>query len=77
MIRTNRFGKKDTKVIFRKIARQEGISVTEVIREMENSIEKAKNSPDPKKQAEFKKLFGDRTPTPEEFIHTIAKELKD
>lgn len=70
------FKKKDTKTIIKTIARQEGVSVTEVIKEMENSIEKAKNSPDPKKQAEFKRLFGDRTPTPEEFIHTVARELK-
>lgn len=68
--------KRDTKAIFKAIARQEGVSVAEVIREMEFSIEDAKNNPDPEKQAEFKRLFGNRTPTPEEFVYTVAKKLK-
>ncbi|AVP64809.1 hypothetical protein C3B64_11290 [Clostridium botulinum] len=68
--------KKDRKAIFRAIARQESVSVAEVIREMEFPIEDAKNNPDPEKQAEFKRLFGDRTPTPEEFAYTVAKKLK-
>lgn len=70
------FKKRDTKSIFKAIARQEGVSVAEVIREMEFSIEDAKNNPDPEKQAEFKRLFGDRTPTPKEFVYTVAKKLK-
>lgn len=70
------FKKRDTKSIFKAIARQEGVSVAEVIRKMEFSIEDAKNNPDPEKQAEFKRLFGDRTPTPEEFVYTVAKKLK-
>ncbi|KJF64360.1 conjugal transfer protein [Clostridioides difficile] len=60
--------KRDSKTI----ARQKGVSVAEVIREMEFSIEDAKNNPDPQKQAEFKKLFGDRTPTPRNlFIQSL------
>ncbi|MDN9572385.1 hypothetical protein KLL42_05785 [Clostridioides difficile] len=70
------FKKRDTKEIFKTIARQEGVSVAEVIRKMEFSIEDAKNNPDPEKQAEFKRLFGDRTPTPEEFVYTFTKNLK-
>ncbi len=70
------FKKKDTKAIFKAIARKEGISVAEVIREMEFSIEDARNNPDPEKQAEFKKLFGEKTPTPEEFVYTVAKRLR-
>lgn len=70
------YKKKDAKAIFKAIARQEGISVSEVIREMELSIEDAKNNPDPEKRAEFRKLFGDRTPTPEEFVFKVARELK-
>ena len=68
--------KRDTKAIFKEIARQEGVSVAEVIREMELSIEEARNNPDPVKQVEFKKLFGNRTPTPEEFVYAVAKKLK-
>ncbi|AXU86762.1 TPA: hypothetical protein KN209_000897 [Clostridioides difficile] len=70
------FKKRDTKAIFKAIARQEGVSVAEVIREMEFSIEDAKNNLDPEKQTEFKRLFGNRTPTPEEFVYTVAKKLK-
>ena len=43
---------------------------------MEIAIEDAKNNPEPEKRAEFRKLFGDRTPTPEEFIFTVAKKVK-
>ncbi len=70
------YKKKDAKAIFKEIARQEGIPVSEVIREMEIAIEDAKNNPEPEKSAEFKKLFGDKTPTPEEFIFTVDKKLK-
>jgi len=70
------YKKKDAKAIFKAIARQEGIPVSEVVREMEIAIEDAKNNPEPEKRAEFKKLFGDKTPTPEEFIFTVAKKVK-
>jgi len=70
------YKKKDAKAIFKAIARQEGIPVSEVVREMEIAIEDAKNNPEPEKRAEFKKLFGDKTPSPEEFIFTVAKKVK-
>lgn len=34
------------------------------------------DSDDPDQQAEFKRMFGNRTPTPEEFICTASKQLK-
>lgn len=67
---------KYNKDIFEAIARKEGISADEARREMEQAILAARDNPDPEKQAEFKKYFGDGVPTPEEFIHTLAKELK-
>ena len=70
------YKKRDAKAIFKAIARQEGVPVSEVVREMEIAIEDAKNNPEPEKRAEFRKLFGDRTPTPEEFIFTVAKKVK-
>lgn len=70
------YKKRDAKAIFKAIARQEGVPVSEVVREMEIAIEDAKNTPEPEKRAEFRKLFGDRTPTPEEFIFTVAKKVK-
>lgn len=67
---------KYNKDIFEAIAGKEGISADEARREMEQAILAARDNPDPEKQAEFKKYFGDGVPTPEEFIHTLAKELK-
>lgn len=75
MYRMIGFKKRNIKAALKAIARQKGISVAEVTREIEFSIENAKNNPDPEKQAEFKKLFGNRTPTPEEFIYAVAKKL--
>uniref|UniRef100_UPI0031B57111 sporulation initiation factor Spo0A C-terminal domain-containing protein n=1 Tax=Clostridioides difficile TaxID=1496 RepID=UPI0031B57111 len=69
------FKKRDTKDLLKVIARQHGISVTEVRAEMQATIDEARNNPDPEKQAEFSRYFGDRTPTPEEFISTMTKKL--
>lgn len=70
------FKKRDSKDLFKQIARTHGVSVSEVKREMIETIEQAKNNPDPEKQAEFRKYFGSRTPTPEEFIYTMVKKVK-
>lgn len=70
------FKKRDSKDLFKQIARTHGVSVSEVKREMIETIEQAKNNPDPEKQAEFRKHFGSRTPTPEEFIYTMVKKVK-
>ncbi|HBG0928530.1 TPA: hypothetical protein KPF62_002051 [Clostridioides difficile] len=67
---------RDTKKLLKVIARKHGISVAEVRAEMQATIDEARNNPDPEKQAEFRKYFGDRTPTPEEFIYTVTKKLK-
>ncbi|HBL6275285.1 TPA: hypothetical protein LR738_000501 [Clostridioides difficile] len=69
------FKKRDTKDLLKTIARQHGVSVSEVRAEMQTTIEDARNNPDPEKQAEFSKYFGSRTPTPEEFIYTMTKKL--
>lgn len=69
------FKTKDTKHYIKAVARQRGISVAQVRAEMQEAIETARNNPDPEKQAEFRKYFGDRTPTPEEFIATVTKKL--
>jgi TPP-dependent pyruvate/acetoin dehydrogenase alpha subunit len=49
--------------------------VAQVREEMQYSIEMARNNPDPEKQAEFRKIFGDRTPTPEEFVTKMTKKV--
>lgn len=69
------FKKRDTKDLFKIIARKHGISVKEVKAEMQKTIDEARSNPDPEKQAEFSKYFGDRTPTPEEFIVVMTKKL--
>ncbi|MBY1993854.1 hypothetical protein C4024_15515 [Clostridioides difficile] len=70
------FKKRDTKDLLKTVARAHGISVAEVKAEMQATIDEAQNNPDPEKQAEFKKYFGNRTPTPEEFIYVMTKKLK-
>ena len=36
----------------------------------------AKTNDDPDKQAEFQRLFGNKIPSPEEFICVVGKNLK-
>ncbi len=70
------FGRRDSKNMFKEFARLNGVSVQEVKEQMRLSIEQARNNPDPETQAEFAKYFGNRTPSPEEFIYTIANKIK-
>lgn len=44
--------------------------------EIEILIEAAYNSTDPVKKANFKKLFGDKKPTIQEFIKGVAGEIR-
>lgn len=63
-----RYTKRDSKKILKQVARLRGISVSEVREELEIAIEEARNNPDPDAQAEFHRLFGNKAPTPEEFL---------
>lgn len=63
-----KFNKRDSKKMLKEVARLRGVSVAEVREEMQLAIEEARNNPDAEKQAEFQRLFGNKTPTPEEFI---------
>lgn len=68
---------KSNKDLFKAIAGKEGISSDEARKEMELAIHEARNNPDPEKRAKFKKLFGDRIPTLEEFIYVVTREVKE
>lgn len=70
------FRKKDSKELIKQVAKIHGCSIKEVREEMQLAIEEARNNDDPDKQAEFQRFFGNRTPTPEEFICKISKSLK-
>lgn len=64
--------KSDRRRIIERVAEQNGVSVDSVRQKMNQAIDLAMNSTDPKERENFKKLFGEKRPTPEEFILTIA-----
>ena len=65
------------KKAFEKIAMREGISVTEVRKEIQKSIDEAMKSDDPKIQAYWNKMsYKGEKPTPEEVVLYIAKQAK-
>lgn len=63
--------------IFEKIALENGVSVTEVRKEIEIAIDEAMANPDPvvKKEWENFRFKGDK-PTPEEFVVYLSKKAQ-
>ena len=67
-----KFSKRDSRKMIKEMARLHGLSVSEV----RDKIIAVMNSDDPDQQAEFRRMFGNSTPTPEEFICTASRQLK-
>ena len=71
-----KFSKRDSRKMIKEMARLHGLSVSEVREQIQGKIIDAMNSDDAEQQAEFKRLFGKNTPTPEEFICIASRHLK-
>ncbi|WP_154886750.1 hypothetical protein [Longibaculum muris] len=58
----------------KEIVKREGMTVAEVQEHFRGVIEEVRTSDDPEQQAMYCKLFGRKTPTPEEFIYVLSKQ---
>ena len=55
-------------------AKADGASLADIRTDIEATIDEAMTSTDPEVQANFRKLFRNKRPTPEEYIYTITKK---
>ena len=71
-----KFSKRDSRKMIKEMARLHGLSVSEVREQIQGKIIDAMKGDEPEQQAEFKRMFGKSTPTPEEFICVGRRQLK-
>ena len=57
-------------------AKADGASLADIRTDIEATIDEAMTSTSPEVRENFKKLFGNKRPTPEEYIYTITKKTK-
>ncbi|EJA6694157.1 hypothetical protein MWV70_001273 [Clostridioides difficile] len=68
--------RRDMNYIMKVGAKAQGVSVSEFRAMLQDTIDKTMESTDPYVQANFKRYFGNKRPTPEEYIYTITKKTK-
>lgn len=68
--------KRDIKKMLKLGAKAGGVSLADIRADIETTIDEAMTSTDPEVQANFRKLFGNKRPTPEEYIYTMTTKIK-